>query len=291
MKRFGVLAMAIFAATLASAQASPPKLRFEVAAIHPSQPSGPNRVDAGLHMDGSEARFGSLNLKEYIAIAYHVRANRVIGPDWIAQKRFSISAKLPDGSTVQDIPQMMQSLLAKRFDLKIHRETKDLPAYALVIGKPPLRLQAAAPDSAPPAAGAGVNVAASGSAAGVSIRLSNGGSFTFADDQFDIKKVSMDVFADQLSRYLDRPVVNKSGLQGNYDMKLAVTPEDYRDLLMRSAVNSGILLPPRALRMLDGGPPDSLFDALQQQGLRLENRKLPLDLIVVDHALETPTAN
>jgi uncharacterized protein (TIGR03435 family) len=283
--------MAIFAATFASAQASPPKLEFEVAAIRPSQPSGPDRVDAGLHMDGSQARFGSLNLKEYIAIAYHVPANRVIGPDWIAQKRFNISAKLPDGSTIKDIPQMMQSLLAERFQLKIHRETKELPAYALLLGKPPLKLQAAAPDSALPGAGAGVNVAASGSAAGVSMRLSNGGSFTFANDQFDIKKVSMDVLADQLTRYLDRPVVNKTGLQGNYDMKLAVTPEDYQALLIRSAVNSGIVLPPPALRFLDGGPPDSLFDALKQQGLRLENRKLPLDLIVVDQALEAPTAN
>lgn len=283
--------MATFAATFASAQASPPKLEFEVAAIRPSQPSGPDRVDAGLHLDGSQARFGSLNLKEYVAIAYHVRANRVIGPDWIAQKRFNINAKLPAGSTIQDIPQMMQSLLAERFQLKIHRETKDLPAYALIVGKPPLKLQAAAPDSAPPGAGAGVNVAASGSAAGVSIRLSNGGSFTFANDQFDIRKVSMDVLADELTSYLDRPVVNKTGLQGNYDMKLAVTPEDYQALLIRSAVNAGIVLPPRALRLLDGGPPDSLFDALQQQGLRLENRKLPLELIVVDQALEAPTAN
>lgn len=265
-------------------------MEFEVASVRLSQPSGPNRVDVGLRMDGSQAHFGSLNLKEYIAMAYRVKASRVSGPDWLAAQRFDISAKLPDGSTTDQIPEMLQSLLAERFQLKIHREARDLPAYALVLSKSPPKLKQT-PDSEPPDTKGTVNITASGSAAGVSINLGNGSYYTFANNQFEFKKVSMDVLAEALERYLDRPVVNMTALTGNYDFTLSLTPEDYRVLLIRSAVNAGVALPPQALRLLDNGPAVSLFDALDQLGLHPDARKMPLDLIVVDQALQTPTDN
>jgi uncharacterized protein (TIGR03435 family) len=74
-------------------------------------------------------------------------------------------------------------------------------------------------------------------------------------------------------------------------LTLQLTPEDYRALLIRSAVNAGLVLPPQALMLLDNGPAVSLFDALDQVGLHLDARKLPLDLIVVDSAVQTPTDN
>lgn len=292
MKALCAIAIGILASAVVLSQGAPPKMEFEVASIRPSQPSGLNRVDAGLRMDGSEAHFGSLSIKNYISMAYHVEPNLISGPDWIASERFDISAKLPDGSTTAQIPEMLQSLLAERFGLKIHRETKDMPAYALVLGKSPLKLKEAppSPESAQDPGGA-VNVAVSGSAAGISTDLGNGSSYTFADDHFEFKKVSMDVLARELGRYLDRPVTNLTGLKGNYDFMLQVAPEDYRILLIRSAVNAGVTLPPQALSLLDGGPPGSLFAALEQQGLRLDSRKLPMDLIVVDQVLRAPTEN
>jgi uncharacterized protein (TIGR03435 family) len=290
MKALYVAAIGIFAATLALGQAAPPKLEFEVASVRLSQPSGPNRVDVGLRMDGSQAHFGSLTLKDYIAMAYRVTASRVSGPEWLASQRFDISAKLPDGGTRDQIPQMLQSLLADRFQLKLHHETKELPAYALVLGKPPLKLTKT-PDAATPDAQGAVNVTASGSTAGVSVDLGNGSYYTFANNQFEFKKTSMDVVAERLERFLDRPIVNMTALTGNYDLTLALTPEDYRALLVRSAVNAGVSLPPPALRLLDNGPPVSLFDSLDQLGLHLDARKLPLDMIVVDNALQTPTDN
>ena len=291
-KLFVMIAIAFLAATTpAHAQSAPATPAFEVASIRPSQPSGADRVDAGLHMDGSQARFGSLNLKDYVAIAYRVPQSRVTGPDWISEQRFDIRAKLPDGATTQQIPEMMQSLLAQRFQLKVHRETRNLPAYALVVGKQPLKLKEAAPDTVQPGTQGNVNVAASGSAAGVSVDLGNGRSFTFANNQFVAKKISTDILASELSPYLDRPVVNMTGLKGSYDLTLDVTPDDYRILLIRSAVNAGVVLPPPALHLLEGGRPESLFDSLDQQGLHLEGRTLPLDMIVVDQALQTPTEN
>lgn len=292
-KAFLTVGIAIFAYSAAIAQTATPasKAEFEVASIRPSQPSGPNRVDAGLRMDGAQGHFASLSIKSYIAIAYHVQGNLINGPDWLGSERFDVNAKLPDGSTTAEIPEMMQSLLANRFGLKIHLEKKEMPAYALVLGKSPLKLKELPPDSAPTGPNAPVSVSASGSVAGVAMDLGNGSSYTFANDEFEFKKVTMDVLATQLARFSDRPVVNMTGLQGKYDLTLPVTPEDYRLLLIRSAVNAGVELPPRALEFLDSGSPDSFFEALKQQGLALDGRKLPLDIIVVDQVSRTPTEN
>jgi uncharacterized protein (TIGR03435 family) len=295
MKKFYSAPFGILAATLVFGQTqapSPPaKLEFEVASIHLSQSTGLYRVDAGLKMDGSQAHFSSLSISNLITLAYRVQANQISGPDWLPQQRFDISAKLPDGATTAQIPEMLQSLLAERFQLKMHHETKEMPAYALVLGKSPLKLKETPPDSDAHESEGAVTMGASGGSAGVTFNLGNGSYSTFANDQFDFKKVTMDVLATQLARYLDRPVVNMTTLKNNYDLTLQLTPEDYRALLIRSAVNAGVVLPPQALRLLDNGPAVSLFDALDQLGLHLDARKLPLDLIVVDSALQTPTDN
>lgn len=241
-------------------------------------------------MDGSQAHFGALSIKNLIARAYHVQSNLITGPDWISSERFDISAKLPEGATTEQIPEMLQSLLAERFGLKMHFEKKDQPAYALVLGKTPLKLKALPPDADQPKSNSPVNLAVSGSDQGVSMDLGNGSSYTFGNDQFQFTKVSMDVLALRLSLYLDRPVINMTGLDGNYDLTLPVTQEDYYILLVRSGANAGVTLPPRALPLLNGTP-TSLFDALDDEGLHLDSRKLPLDTIVVDQALQTPTEN
>jgi uncharacterized protein (TIGR03435 family) len=101
----------------------------------------------------------------------------------------------------------------------------------------------------------------------------------------------MDDFAGNLERFADRPIVDMTGLKGQYDFAFDVNPEDYRPMLIRSAISAGAVLPPQALQLLDGTSSAALSDALQQVGLRLEARKAPLDVIVVDEAQKTPTAN
>jgi uncharacterized protein (TIGR03435 family) len=98
-------------------------------------------------------------------------------------------------------------------------------------------------------------------------------------------------FVDTLGRFLDRPVVDATGLTGNYDFELAFTPEDYRAMQIRSAIAAGVVLPPEALRLLEGGSGDSLFSAIQTIGLKLESRKAPLEVLVVDSVRKTPTEN
>lgn len=101
----------------------------------------------------------------------------------------------------------------------------------------------------------------------------------------------MALFAGNLERFADRQIVDMTGLTAYYDFAFDVTTEDYRAMLLRSAVWAGANLPPEALKMLDSSSPAALGDALQQVGLKLEPRKAPLDVLVIDDALKTPTAN
>jgi hypothetical protein len=92
----------------------------------------------------------------------------------------------------------------------------------------------------------------------------------------------MDEFADSLGRFADRPVVNMTGAPGRFDFTMDMTPEDYRAILIRGAVNSGVTLPPEALRLLEGFSGESTFLALQSVGLKLESRKAPLDGLPIE---------
>ena len=287
------MAVWVLAAGAAWGQGAPAKMDFEVASVRPAQTSGgPDQVQAGLRMDGSQAHFAALSVKNLIARAYDVQQSEISGPDWISSVRYDINAKLPDGATTDQIPQMLQSLLAERFGLKFHRESKEMPAYAIVLGKPPLKLKETPPDSEPaPDPKVGVSLAVTGSAAGVAMDLGHGSSFALANDQFNIKKLTMDQVAVRLAQFLDRPVVNLTKLTGNYDFTLPVTREDYYILLVRSGANAGVSMPPQAMGLLSAGPPSSLFDSIDQLGLHMDSRKMPLDTIVVDQALQTPTEN
>jgi uncharacterized protein (TIGR03435 family) len=94
-----------------------------------------------------------------------------------------------------------------------------------------------------------------------------------------------------LTRFNDKPVVDMTGLTGTYDISLTFSPEDYQAMLIRSAIYAGVTLPPQALRALEGVSGDTLFAALQTVGLKLESRKAPLEVLVVDSVSKTPTEN
>src|SRR6202167_5925699 len=164
------LLLAALAAAAAWGQSPPVKWEFEVASVRPSAPpSAENQVNIGLHLDGSQARIASFAFKDYVAMAYRVKAYQISGPDWAGTDRFDLNAKLPAGATSDQIPEMLQALLADRFQLKFHREKKELPVYALLLGKEPgksplkLKEVPASADDAPDSGGPITNVAASGS--------------------------------------------------------------------------------------------------------------------------------
>jgi uncharacterized protein (TIGR03435 family) len=90
---------------------------------------------------------------------------------------------------------------------------------------------------------------------------------------------------------VDRPVVDMTGLTGKYDFTLQFTPEDYLAMTIRSAIVAGVSLPPEALKYLQGAGDESLFSSIETLGLKLDPRKTPLEVLVVDQIDKTPTAN
>jgi uncharacterized protein (TIGR03435 family) len=90
---------------------------------------------------------------------------------------------------------------------------------------------------------------------------------------------------------VERPVVDMTDLKGTYDLTLDFTPEEYRTLLIRMALSAGVNLPPEALRLLEGGSDEALFKGLQAMGLKLESRRAPLEVLVIDSVSKTPIAN
>ncbi len=273
---------------------NPARLSFEVASIRPSGGAPPQGVAVGAHIDGAQLRTTYLTLKDYIGMAYRLKLYQISGPDWIGTDRFDIAASLPQGSLPAQAPAMMQTLLEERFQLKAHREKKEFPIYALEIAKGGLKMSEAPPspdlekvDARAPQAFTGT-----GSNQGVTVNLGQGSSFSFANNKFEAIRLTMPSLAATLERFLDRPVVDMTDLKGSYDFSIDVTAEDYRAMLIRSAVVAGVVLPPEVLRILEGASsPESLFDGVAKLGLKLEARKAPLDVFVIDSALRKPTEN
>jgi uncharacterized protein (TIGR03435 family) len=293
MKFFRTFVPAALASVAMFGQTPAARPEFEVASVKPAPAlSTAERVSVGVHVDGAQVHISSLSLRDYIRIAYRVKMYQVSGPEWLASERFDVDAKLPLGAVREQAPDMLRALLEDRFQLKTHRGSEELPVYALTVAGGGVKMKESPED---PDAGADaskpVEVTAGGGTGGVSFSLAKGSDFTFRDNRIEARKLTMAVFADTLSRFLDRPLVDMTELKGKYDFKIDLTPEDYRVMLIQSALSAGVALPPEALRLLAGATDDSLIGGLRALGLKMDPRKAPLDVVIVDHVLKTPTEN
>jgi uncharacterized protein (TIGR03435 family) len=106
-----------------------------------------------------------------------------------------------------------------------------------------------------------------------------------------LKKVTMRILSETLGRFTDRPIVDMTKLDGRFDVTFSIATEDYGPMLVRSAVNAGINLPPQAMAMLDTPSMGSVENGLKTLGLVIEPRRASLDVLVVDSIERTPTAN
>jgi uncharacterized protein (TIGR03435 family) len=267
---------------------------FEVASIRPSVNAPRQAVAAAGSTDGAHFRIGGLTVRDYISMGYGVKLNQISGPDWITTDRFDIAATLPEGSRPDQVPRMMQALLEDRFELKTHREAKEFSVYALRVPSTGLKMAELPGDSVVEQSEAKTpqTFTRQGSGRGIFLDLGQGSSFNFANDKFEAKKISMASLASMLERFLDRPVVDLTGMNGSYDLAFDLNPEDYRAMLIRAATAAGLVMSPDALRALDASPaPASLFEGLAKFGLKLEAHRAPLDVLVVDSVRKTPTEN
>jgi uncharacterized protein (TIGR03435 family) len=286
------IALALFSSAPAFAQqAAQPQ--FEVASIKPSDPN--DRRMMFRMMPGGGINLHGVTLKALVEQAYDVRDFQISsGPGWITSDKYDITAKPENasGETPSDPRQFtdeqrktfqeqarlrVQALLADRFQLKIHRETKELPVYALVVGKngPKVKQNTGANE------GLGKGM----------MRMSPG--------QLVGQQVGIAILVQSLAQMLGRPVVDQTGIKGTYDFELNFTPDQGKAVAFGGPGDGAPPppLPPGAGPGLikEPPPPDpngpTIFTALQEQlGLKLESQKGPVEIIVIDH-VEKPSEN
>jgi uncharacterized protein (TIGR03435 family) len=243
-------------------------------------------------------------------------------------------AKLPDGAAKDQVPAMMQTLLADRFKLEIHREQREQPVYELVVGKDGPKLEASPPDddkapaSADNAAGPSFifggpiggppgNATATpdgrggrgGFTIGGTTRITPGANCTL---RIEFMKLAMPAFADTLTPFLDRPVVDETGLKGNYRAALELPMEVLLGMAQNMMRTAGMPAPGFGRGGPDGrgggrggfagcaegigadasdSSSAAIFQAVQKLGLKLQPHKAPFETIVVDRLEKRPTDN
>lgn len=304
---------------LAAQAPVPPRLSFDVASIKPSPAlatlmASHTTPHVGTHIDAGRVDIGFASLQQLICVAYNVKPYQVTGPDWLTSTRFDIQATLPQGASPDQLPAMLQSLLADRFGLTLHHSVQQLPVYSLVVGKDGPRLAPAspvpAPGTPPPPAPKGATTIATGrggtatmtrgrnGSASVDVRGGpNGAShivMTSEGMSLQADRMTMSNLADTITPMLDRPVLDNTGLKGPYTITLAISRDDLMAVARAQAAKLGLpaaMMGPAA----GGGAPApsgrSIFASVQKLGLKLEPVQAPVDCLVVDHINKTPTAN
>ena len=202
-------------------------------------------------------RFRALTIvPQLIEWAWSVRDFQILGaPKWLAQERFEIQATAAQPSGEDHLREMLRQLLATRFSLKLHRETREIPVFALVVGKSGPKL--------PIAKDATINGGLGEFGVGAKDLFALGG--------------TMPMFARILTNNLDRPVVDKTDLTGHYDFKLTYDPPE-----------SSPRAPGEPPAWTPVGP--AIFTAIQELGLKLEPQKASFEMLVID-SVDRPSGN
>ncbi len=270
-----------WARELQAQQSASPAYVYEVASIKPDK-SGNGMVRISNTPEGFSAN--NVSVQMLIRVAYGVEENQIQGLNSLASENYDVEAKMEKSvaDNLQKLDQdqrtevrrhMLQALLADRFKLTIHRDTKELPIYALVVAKNGPKLQEAKPGDTYPngfrgpggRGGRGMMMMGQGELTGQALHVAD--------------------LARQLSQQLGRTVVDKTGLTGVYDFTLKWTPDNQ----MAMPGGDGGRGSDSGASADSSGP--SIFTAVQEQlGLKLESQKGPVELLVIDH-VEKPSEN
>jgi uncharacterized protein (TIGR03435 family) len=251
---------------------------FEVASIKPDPPGGVSTGNLQV-LPGGRLSAQRVLLRFFIQNAYNVRPFQISGaPDWINSEGYDIEAKAEGDPGPEEMRRMMQALLEDRFKMKSHRETKELPVYALTAAKGGFRLPEpkdgncdTADADAPPRPPASDLPGPCGRAM---VAISR-----FGGVKIHGGKISMGELIRILSNVLGRTVIDRTEFAGMFDVHLEFAMDDAID---------GLPHPPVAAS--EGGSP-SIFVAVQEQlGLKLESTKGPVEVLVIDH-VERPSGN
>lgn len=244
---------------------------FEVASVRqtaPDQTQTRRRATVG----ADRIEFHNVTLWYCLSFAYGMKSYQMFGPDWLRAARYDIVAKGPAGTRREELPKMTQTLLAERFNVQAHEETREIPALVLTVAKEGPKLKEAAPESGDGQGGAQVGMSASES----------GG------ERLDVKGGTMTTLVNTLTGLLGRPVVDRTGLSGRYDFVLDFSRSETAGPNATGGYNEPPPLPPPP----PGAEPGlSIYTSIQQLGLRLVGQKVPVKVLVVDRAEKAPIEN
>jgi uncharacterized protein (TIGR03435 family) len=303
------IALSLFACAAWAQQAPPPV--FEVASVKVAEPftpgigRGPGVMRGCGKPDPAMVHCNGVTLKTLVMRAYDVKTYQVQGPDWIGTESYDVMAKVPEGVPADQVPAMLQALLAERFGVKLHKETRVLPAYELSVAKggPKLKEVDVAklpgmpePGSAaplPPLTGRGGGPPAIGSIPVGAMLMMAGSNGT----RMVRGNMTMAGLISHLVNSLDRPVFDNTDLKGTYEIELSYLADENDGLSRMMIVNGpGPAAAGEArgdARQQDAGTPiATLSQAVQQTlGLKLDPKKAPVEMIVIDSANKVPTDN
>lgn len=310
------------AAIAAYGQTSAAKPVFEVATIKPAPPLDPAKMmsgqaHVGMKIDEARVDIGFLSISDLIRVAYKIKTYQLTSPDWMngmSAQRWDIMAKMPPGANKDQVPEMIQALLAERFKLEFHKESKEHSVYALVVAKTGLKMVEAPPDKEPakaeppvpgedpkpPAGNSTPQIKMTGSGENRTITMGDSGAGAMKMNvgpngmHMVFEKMPMEGLVEMLSRMADRPVVDQTELKGKYKVALDLSMADM--MAMARAAGAAVpgmgggdtKAPAEAASDPTGG---TVFQTVQQLGLKLELRKLPVEILVVDKCEKAPTEN
>jgi len=283
----GALILALVLALAGSAQ---DLYHFEVASIRPSPPNprlSPGMVPAPKleggpgTSDPGQITYKDIQLGTLIYRAYGLQYSNQL-PAFSGQgSLFDIVARVPAGATADQLNLMLQNLLLERFNLRVHHESKILPAYALTVGKNGPKFKESSKAEAPEIP-KGTKIGVPDDSGFPTVPPGYSGIVGWPSNgriRWTGQRVAISKLAQLLN--LDHPVVDQTGLTGEYDFKL--------DFAMTGRRNDAGATPP-VDDTADSAP--SVFAAVEDQlGLKLEPNKLPFDVLVIDHIDKEPTAN
>jgi uncharacterized protein (TIGR03435 family) len=265
--------------TVSWAQTPAKKPVFDVAAVKIN--TAPDGTPGIGDQPGGRFVASRVPLRRVIQFAYRGNQDFIGGPDWLDTERWDIEAKAPEGAIPpranpldvarpDTLALMVQSLLEDRFKLRSHQETRELSLYNLTVAKGGAKIKLSE-DQTPPAA----LIATGNGAQGVSR-----GGIRLGRSNLEARAQSIELLATALGAlYVDRPVVDKTGLQGLYDIRLQWTP----------GTGSNSLVAPGTVQTPPAGT--SIFNALEDQlGLKLETGKGALPVLVID-SIQRPSEN
>lgn len=231
-------------------------LSFDVASVKPNH-SGDNPYSLRI-IPGGNLRAMNAPLQVVITEAYQIPDFELAGePAWLMSERWDIDAKGPGATPPQQVLEMLRRLLADRFQLKVHTESRQMPIYALVVAKNGPKLEPSRIECFDPTGGIPPPTPSTRPCGG----------FNRGPAQLLGARIAMPRLAMTLSKIVGRTVVDKTGLDGSYDITLNWKPDELLEPDQASA----------------GNDVASLFTAIQEQlGLRLEAQKGPVDILVID---------